>query len=139
MKKLLCPFLFLILSLFNIFSDDTLQYSDVKKIIETASDFEIKEYSKKISNEKIKWQGIISNIKENNQDSDLIFVELDKPDRKNQSSISPDLVFVMDKKISSRLSVLQFIVMVAFIDGIVKIDDKFYINIKDVILQGIMK
>jgi hypothetical protein len=138
MKKFIYLWIFMIIGLYNVFSHDILQYKDVKELINNSSDIEIEEYSKKIANTKIKWQGLICLIKPNDNESEMIFVEMEKPDRKKPVLV-PDIMFILDKKISTRLSELQFIVFHGYIIGIEKIDNRFIIRIRDIYLQGIIK
>jgi hypothetical protein len=139
MKKIFLIFVIISSFIITIHSHEMLQFEEIREKTKNSSDKEIKEYCKLLINTKIKWQGLISKIEPNNQDSDLVYIELDRPDKKKPELI-PDVVFVMDKKISNRLSELQFVVFLGYIDGIKKnTDGRILINIREAFLQGIMK
>ena len=136
MKKALI--LFLLTAIFNVhflISAETVKIKDIRVKLAAMSESDLSNYSVQIKGKAVEMEkGWIASIKNYDATSDIVYVELDRPD---PYKLVPDLSFVIDKKISKRLSELQMLYFNATIEGYD--EETKILKVKDIFLSGIMR
>ena len=136
MKKALI--LFLLTAIFNVhflISAETVKIKDIRAKLAAMSESDLSNYSVQIKGKAVEMEkGWIASIKNFDSTSDIVYVELDRPD---PYKLVPDLSFVIDKKISKRLSELQMLYFNATIEGYD--EETKILKVKDIFLSGIMR
>jgi hypothetical protein len=134
LKKIFVVILFFMFPYF-LFSIETVKIKDIRTKIDNLSKEETSLFIEQIINKKVeKETGWIIIIKNHDATNDVVLIELDKPKINN---MVPDLFFIINKKISKRLSELQMIYFKAVINNY-DFDSKL-IEVTDVYLSGIMR